>query len=102
MIISKKRGDKLPNIKQSLENIAEYIGGKVADRESIFRVQTIPEASANNLNEIIQYLGPTTEYYIRGYFYKCTYEDDQYIWLRHDVQSRAGGAKLLFLFPISA
>lgn len=80
----------MPDIKDSIENIVECFGNEVANREVIFRETTIPAANVRNANKIIQYLGPTTEYYVRGYFYKCTFENDQYIWLRQDVQSREG------------
>ena len=73
-------------IKESLEIVSNYIGSKVKDREPIFRINVMPEASSAYNGKIIQYLGRTTEYYIRGYFYKCTFLDDEYVWLRHDAQ----------------
>lgn len=42
--------------------------------ESNSQATVMPEASANNVNTIIQYIGETNENYTQGYFYICTEE----------------------------
>ena len=49
-------------------------GGTLARLEDIpedTQLETLPAASADNLNKIYQYVGETTSDYINGHFYKC-------------------------------
>lgn len=51
----------------------------------------MPEANVNNLNQIIQYVGVTTDTYINGYFYKniavIENEETLYSWQSVGVQT---------------
>ena len=52
-------------------------------------VTSLPTASADNLNKIIQYIGETTEDYTQGYFYKCVSDGQDpatYSWQQINVQ----------------
>ena len=40
-----------------------------------YQFSTMPTASVDNLNKIIQYVGDTTSSYTNGYFYKCIYDE---------------------------
>lgn len=58
-------------------------------------VTTMPIASADNLNEIIQYLGETTEDYTQGYFYKCVSDSGNpatYSWTQINIQPTGSGS----------
>lgn len=46
-----------------------------------FQVTTMPTASIDNLNLVLQYIGSTTANFTEGYFYKCKYIDDNYTWV---------------------
>lgn len=63
------------NIKDTLENVSEYIGGKVKDglgtKEDVFRYTTMPEASEDYLGKCIQYIGHTNSNYTKNCFYEC-------------------------------
>lgn len=51
------------------------VGGTLARVEDIpedIQLETLPVASADNLNKIYQYVGETTSDYVNGYFYKST------------------------------
>lgn len=46
------------------------LGGILARIEDIPHVETLPEATAENINKILQYVGETTDTATQGYFYK--------------------------------
>lgn len=54
------------------------------------RVATMPTASADNLGDIVQYVGTTTASYTNGYFYKCVEDSSTnpstYSWEQTNVQ----------------
>ena len=75
-------------IKETMEEVVEYIGEAVATKENAFRVTEMPEPSEENAGDIIQYIGETTANYINGYFYKCVLDDGAYKW----VESPTGSA----------
>ena len=52
---------------------------------------SLPLASSANLGEIVQYIGATTQDYIRGYFYQCRYDSDNdvYSWVQIDTSANA-------------
>lgn len=55
--------------------VPKNLGGTLARLEDIpegTQLETLPTASADNLNKIYQYVGETTTDYINGYFYKST------------------------------
>lgn len=57
----------------SLENFVteeELLQG-LANKNDVFQYETIPTASADLVNTIVQYIGTTTVNYTNGYFYKC-------------------------------
>lgn len=49
------------------------VGGGASD----FQLKVMPEASAEYKGRIVEYVGPTNEDYVNGYFYKCL-EDGSY------------------------
>ena len=49
------------------------------------QVLTMPVASADNLGQIVQFIG-TTGTYTNGYFYKCVYDGEIYSWAQVSVQ----------------
>lgn len=82
-----------------VKNIANGSGGKIAVPssagtlariEDIPQASALPEATADNVGAVIQYIGETDDSYTQGYFYKntATTTDDTttYAWVRIDVQ----------------
>lgn len=55
-------------------------------KENLFRFTVMPEATADNLGQIVQYIGTSTADYVKCYFYKCVVEDDVYSWEQVNVQ----------------
>lgn len=53
-----------------------YVDGKSSD----IQVDELPEATADNLGKIYQYVGPTNDTYTSGKFYKSTYDSNTYTW----------------------
>lgn len=52
-------------------------------------VVVMPTPSATEVNNIVQYIGETTQDYTQGYFYKCVSDGEDpatYSWVRIDVQ----------------
>jgi len=73
------------------------------------QVDTLPEASADNLGKILQYTGETTEELTNGYFYQVigeTTTDDAgtetttYSWAPVSVQNGSSGNKYLYEFDL--
>lgn len=53
------------------------------EKENIFMYDTMPEPSVNVLDRVVQYIGETTlvaPIYKEGHFYKCKFEDPDYVW----------------------
>lgn len=78
-------------------NGVELTGDKTAAQlqlQSTVQYVTMPEASAANLGQIVQYVGATTLQYSQGYWYQCVYnsEDTSYGWqykpVTIDISSR--------------
>ena len=87
------------SIKNTLETVAEYIGEEVKDaldeKEDVFRMDTMPTASADWSGKTVQYTGATIlNSYIHNYFYECRQvpESDpaEYEWVASEVQASAG------------
>jgi len=89
------------SIKETLEEVSEHIGKEVASeidkKESTFRYTTMPIASADNVGQVVQYIGETTQVepiYTNGYFYKCVPKEVEgetvYEWESVEVQPSAG------------
>lgn len=58
---------------------------------------TMPTASADNLDKIVQFTGTTDANYTSGYFYKCVSDGQNpatYSWTQVDVQPSSGGSYL--------
>ena len=53
---------------------------------------TMPTASADIVNKIVQYTGTTNQNYTNGYFYKCTLSGSNYIWTNINVQAGGSGS----------
>lgn len=60
--------------------------GDLTWRYNVLQVSSMPEASSNSENIIVQYVGTTSADYTNGYFYKCTQVEGSYTWVRLDVQ----------------
>lgn len=52
---------------------------------------TLPEASASNVGQIVQYVGDTTSTLTNGFFYKCVEDSGSYSWVQKNVQAGGGG-----------
>lgn len=52
---------------------------------------TMPTASADNVGDIVQFVGTEDSTYTTGYFYKCVFNRRVYSWARVDVQPQSGG-----------
>ena len=52
---------------------------------------TLPEPSASNVGQIVQYVGATTSGLTNGYFYQCKEESGTYSWVQKNVQTGGGG-----------
>lgn len=47
----------------------------------------MPEPSADNFGKVYQYVGASSEVFKKGYFYTCSYsEEDGYFWVSIDTQ----------------
>ena len=53
---------------------------------------TMPTASIDIVNKIVQYTGTTNQNYTNGYFYKCTLSGSNYIWTNINVQAGGSGS----------
>ena len=53
---------------------------------------TMPTASADIVNKIVQYTGTTNQNYTNGYFYKCVLSGSNYIWTNINVQAGGSGS----------
>ena len=71
-------------------SLNKWVNGSVS---SDIQVNTIPQASQDLLNAIVQYVGVTTQDYTNGYFYKCVYKDGNYVWQNQPVQKGNGKAE---------
>lgn len=83
--------DKVLYIDLNTELLYRYNGNifirvdESSDGQTI-QVTTMPTASVDELNNIYQYVGTTTEDYTNGYFYKCIY-DGTYKWVNINTQN---------------
>lgn len=61
----------------------------ILDGGQVIQYVTMPTASADNLGDILQYIGASDETYTNGYFYKCVSDGEQtptYSWQQANVQ----------------
>lgn len=84
---------------------ATYIQGHIYQYDSVnsewvditssgqfIQYSTMPTASVDIVNKIVQYIGATNQNYTNGYFYKCVLDNNAYIWQNIAVQSGSGGS----------
>lgn len=76
--------------KDVVQNIVD-INNKVNNKENLFRYSTMPTASSDNLNNIVEYIGTTDSTYTNGYFYQCRFDGTNYSWVQKNVQPNGGG-----------
>lgn len=70
---------------------------ELADKQDIIQYSTMPTASADNVGDIVQFVGTTTASYTNGYFYKCVSDGADpatYSWEEVEVQASSGGSGL--------
>ena len=66
----------------------------LAEKEDIFRYNTLPFPSVDIENAIVQYIGVTNANYTNGYYYQCVefpVGSGTYIWTQKNVQPNNGG-----------
>jgi len=51
----------------------------------------LPTPGVDNVGSILQYVGPNTADYTKGYFYECILDGGVYKWVQKDVQPGSGG-----------
>ena len=68
----------------------------LATKQDIMQVTTMPTASVDYVNQVVQYIGTNSADYINGYFYKCTSSGNPatYAWTRIDTQPNDSGHDL--------
>lgn len=72
----------------SLENYNDSeIKAEIATKQDIIQYSVMPEASADLVNKIVQYIGNNTTTYTQGLFYKCVYATTKYQWQKISVSS---------------
>ena len=67
---------------------------KASDVDAVPQLSTLPTASADNVGDIVQFVGTTTSSYTNGYFYKCVSDGQNpatYSWEAVEVQASSGG-----------
>lgn len=77
------------NVQDAIDELAE-----LASHGS--QVDTMPEATAEAVGTIVQYVGDTNQYYTNAYFYKCIEDPEnpgQYIWEKIEVQDSNADAE---------
>ena len=52
---------------------------------------TLPTPGSDNVGTILQYVGPDTSNYTKGYFYECVLDGGVYKWVQKNVQPGEGG-----------
>ena len=67
----------------------------ISGKQDIMQYSTMPIASADNLDKIVQYIGiSVANSYTNGYFYKCVSDGEEpatYNWENINVQTSSGG-----------
>lgn len=68
----------------------------------VIQMSTLPTAASSNVGYIYQYIGDTTNDYIQGYFYQCTYDSENYtyFWREINVQKEERESIKTTLFQI--
>lgn len=86
--------DKVPGKQLSTEDYTTAEKEKVAnaitdvsDKQDIFQYTTMPTASQELLDKVVQYIGESTEDYYLGFVYRCEYDGLNYFWRNIPVQT---------------
>ena len=69
-----------------LNNNFTKINQDLQAAETVFRFETMPTASVDYVDKIVEYIGQTDETYTNGYFYKCVLDGSVYKWQQQNVQ----------------
>lgn len=64
---------------------------ELAGKQDTVQYSTMPTASADNVGDVVQFVGTTDSTYTNGYFYKCTESSGSYSWVQTDVQPSSSG-----------
>ena len=78
-------------IKLTLDQLRGSILDKLNEKEDKFRYSTMPTASVDYLNKIVEYIGTTNANYTNGYFYQCRFDGTNYSWVQKNIQPSSGG-----------
>ena len=78
-------------IKLTLDQLRGSILDKLDEKEDKFRYSTMPTASVDYLNKIVEYIGATDSTYTNGYFYQCRFDGTNYNWVQKNIQPNNGG-----------
>ena len=78
-------------IKLTLDQLRGSILDKLDEKEDKFRYSTMPTASVDYLNKIVEYIGATDSTYTNGYFYQCRFDGTNYSWVQKNIQPSSGG-----------
>ena len=78
-------------IKLTLDQLRGSILDKLDEKEDKFRYSTMPTASVDYLNKIVEYIGDTDSTYTNGYFYQCRFDGINYSWVQKNIQPSSGG-----------
>ncbi len=78
-------------IKLTLDQLRGSILDKLNEKEDKFRYSTMPTASVDYLNKIVEYIGATDSAYTNGYFYQCRFDGINYSWVQKNIQPSSGG-----------
>lgn len=78
---------------ESIPDIGKF---RAFTESSSTQIDTMPEASVDNVGKIIQYTGDSTEDYTHGYFYECLYNEDTttYEWVNINTQASSINATI--------
>lgn len=66
----------------------KVVTSELKKKQDIFQKKTMPIPSADEVDNIYQYVGISTSSFTNGYFYKCIYDSEKsiYIWEPTDIQ----------------
>ena len=77
-------------IKLTIDQLKGSILDKLDEKEDKFRYSTMPTASVDYLNKIVEYIGATDSTYTNGYFYQCRFDGTNYEWVQKNIQPSGG------------
>ena len=80
----------LSGLPDTTKDVIQNISLINSNKQKIMQFDTLPIASASNVDDIVQYTGTSNPNYINGYFYKCVLDGSSYKWENIEVQSTSG------------